>query len=73
MKRSGRDPDGNAWRNLTSNALFGSEIGDECSFITAFPGSIFDYFDPPAFTIGGHAYAVQSEYDNLSHACNAAP
>jgi hypothetical protein len=73
VKRSETDPDGNAWRNLTSNALYGSEIGDDCAFIIALPGSINFYFDPPAFTIGEHVYAVQSEYDNLSHACNTAP
>lgn len=65
------DPDGTAWWNRTSNALFGSEIGDECSFIIFLPGAV--YFDPPAFNIGDKKYAVQSEYDNSAHACTTGP
>ena len=65
------DPDGTAWWNSTSNALYGSEIGDECQFIIFFPSAV--YFDPPAFRIGGKKYAVQSEYDNYSHSCNTEP
>jgi hypothetical protein len=61
------DPDGDAWWNTASNALYGEEIGDECSFIIFLPGAV--YFDPPAFNIGGKKYAVQSEYNNSSHAC----
>jgi hypothetical protein len=65
------DPDGDAWWNTASNALFGSEIGDECSFIIFLPTGVF--FDPPAFNIGGKRYAVQSEYDNSSHSCATRP
>jgi hypothetical protein len=65
------DPDGDAWWNTASNALFGNEIGDECSFIIFLPTGVF--FDPPAFNIGGKRYAVQSEYNNSSHACTTEP
>jgi hypothetical protein len=61
------DPDGTAWWNTASNDLFGDEIADECSFIIFLPTGVF--FDPPAFTVGAKKYAVQSEYDNSSHAC----
>jgi hypothetical protein len=65
------DPDGDAWWNTASNALFGNEIGDECSFIIFLPTGVF--FDPPVFNIGGKRYAVQSEYNNSSHACTTEP
>lgn len=65
------DPDGTGWWNTASNALFGEEIGDECSFIIFLPSGV--YFDPPAFRVGGKRYAVQSEYDNYGHSCNTAP
>jgi hypothetical protein len=65
------DPDGDAWWNTASNDLFGDEIADECSFIIFLPGAV--YFDPPAFNIGGKKYAVQSEYNNSSHACTTEP
>jgi hypothetical protein len=65
------DPDGDAWWNTASNALFGNEIADECSFIIFLPTGVF--FDPPAFNIGGKKYAVQSEYDNSSHSCATEP
>jgi hypothetical protein len=61
------DPDGDAWWNAESNSLFGSEIGDECSFTIFLSSGV--YFDPPAFKIGGKTYAVQSEYSNEGHAC----
>jgi hypothetical protein len=65
------DPDGTGWWNTASNDLFGDEIADECSFIIFLPTGV--YFDPPAFNIGGKKYAVQSEYDNSSHACATEP
>jgi hypothetical protein len=65
------DPDGSAWWNTASNALFGNEIGDECSFIIFPPGAV--YFDPSVFNIGGKRYAVQPEYNNFSHACTVQP
>ena len=58
------DPDGDAWTNSTSNALYGSEIGDECSFVNA------TGFDPSVWRVGGKTYATQPEYSNLAHACN---
>jgi hypothetical protein len=65
------DPDGSAWWNTASNALYGNEIGDECSFIIFPPGAV--YFDPSVFNIGGKRYAVQPEYNNSSHACTVQP
>jgi hypothetical protein len=65
------DPDGDGWWNTASLALFGNEIGDECSFIIFLPTGVF--FDPPAFNIGEKRYAVQSEYNNSSHACTTTP
>jgi hypothetical protein len=66
------DPDGTAWFNFTDNALFGQEIGDECSFIVILPISPTmseGFFDPSVFTIGHHRYAIQPEYSNEAHAC----
>jgi hypothetical protein len=65
------DPDGTAWWNSTALALLGSEIGDECAFVIRVSGH--GYYDPPAFTIGDTRYAVQSEYNNASHACTTQP
>jgi hypothetical protein len=65
------DPDGDAWRNLTSNSLYGSENGDTCSFIlfTATEGG----FDPSIWYSEDHAYATQPELSNALHACAIAP
>jgi hypothetical protein len=65
------DPDGTAWWNTASNALYGNEIADECSFIIFPPGAV--YFDPSVFNISGKRYAVQPEYNNSSHACTVQP
>ena len=65
------DPDGTGWWNTASNVLFGEEIADECSFLIFLPKGVF--FDPPAFKIGDHRYAVQSEYGNSAHACVTGP
>jgi len=65
------DPDGTAWFNTTSNALFGAENGDECAFITFVGQNAF--FDPAPFKINGHSYSVQSIYSNDVHACGTAP
>jgi hypothetical protein len=65
------DPDGSAWWNTASNALYGNEIADECSFIIFPPGAV--YFDPSVFNIGGKRYAVQPEYNNFGHACTVQP
>jgi hypothetical protein len=58
------DPDGSAWRNITDNALYGSEIGDECSFINT------TGFDPSVWHVGSRTYATQPEYSNILHTCN---
>jgi hypothetical protein len=65
------DPDGDAWWNSTSNALYGSENGDTCSFIaaTATAGG----FDPSIWYSQGHAYATQPELSNSLHACATSP
>jgi hypothetical protein len=65
------DPDGTAWINIFSNAMYGDEIADECEFIT-FVGQN-GYFDPPIFKVNGHPYAVQAIYSNDLHACGTAP
>jgi hypothetical protein len=62
------DPEGSAWRNLESNSLYLSEIGDECSFLYFGPGE--GGFNPSVFRIGRKQYAVQPEYNNSSHACS---
>lgn len=61
------DPDIDAWRNLTSNALFLEEIGDECEFLTFTPQNV--YFDPDVYSIGPKLYATQPEYSNAAHGC----
>jgi hypothetical protein len=61
------DPDGNAWWNTASLSLGGSEIGDECEFVTA------TSFDVPTFYINDKKYGVQREYNNARHACTEAP
>lgn len=61
------DPDIDAWRNLTSNALFLEEIGDECEFVTFISQNA--YFDPDVYSIGEKLYATQSEYSNAVHGC----
>lgn len=58
------DPDGTAWTNSTDNALYGDEIGDECSFVNA------TGFDPSVWHVGGKIYATQPEYSNQAHTCN---
>jgi hypothetical protein len=66
------DPDpGTAWWNATNNSLLFAEIGDECSFVLFTATN--EFFDAPAFRIGGKRYAVQREYDNHRHACTEAP
>lgn len=61
------DPDGTAWWNGDSNALYGSEIGDECSFIIFYPTAV--YFNPSIWRVGQNIYATQPEYSNEGHVC----
>jgi len=61
------DPDIDAWRNLTSNALFLSEIGDECQFIIFVGNNV--YFDPDVFQMNGKLFATQPMYSNEAHGC----
>jgi hypothetical protein len=65
------DPDGTAWWNSTSNALYGSENGDTCSFI-GFTATAAG-FDPSIWYSQGHVYATQPELSNALHACAIAP
>jgi hypothetical protein len=58
------DPDGTAWWNTVSLALYGSEIGDECQ------NSTFVYQTP---WINGTLYEIQPEYSNAAHACTYRP
>lgn len=64
------------WWNELSNAMFGQEIGDECSFLAinppppAVPGpTTTAYFDPSNVMLNGHPYAIQPEYSNAQHGC----
>jgi hypothetical protein len=61
------DPDGTAWWNTTSNALYGAEIGDECSFEDA------TGFFPSLWAVDGKVYSTQPEYVTAKHACTTAP
>lgn len=67
------DPDGASWWNYSAVVLFGDEIGDECEFVTFIGPNGDAYFNPPTFNVGGHVYAVQSEYSNDAHACTTTP
>jgi hypothetical protein len=69
------DPDGTGWWNSTPSVIGVEfeEIGDECVFTTAPPGSPVIYGDPSIFTIGEHVYAVQLEYSNSKHGCAGTP
>lgn len=58
------DPDGDAWWNTYSLALFGNEIADECA------QSSFSYSN---VQISGHWYEIQPEYSNQSHGCTFHP
>ena len=62
------DPDGTAWWNGDSNSLYGSEIGDECSFIIFYPTAV--YFNPSVWRVGHHTYATQPEYSDEGHVCS---
>lgn len=66
------DPDGTAWLNVSDNALYGSEIADECSFIV-FPTPTSVFFNPSIVWLNGVKYAAQPEYNNDGHACMVAP
>ena len=62
------DPDGTAWWNTQSGALYGQEIGDECFFLT------FTYYPevfsvPFVYSMNGSLFATQPEYSNQVHGC----
>ena len=68
------------WWNELSNAMFGQEIGDECSFLAitppppAVPGPTTSvYFAPSRVNLNGHDYWIQPEYNNAAHACSTSP
>lgn len=63
------DPDGDAWTNTTSNAMYGDEIGDECSFVTV--TATFAGFNPSIWYVNGKAYATQPELQNSLHRCQS--
>lgn len=74
------NPDGTAWWNELDSALFGEEVGDECSFLLvippppALPGpQSVVYFDPSNVILNGHRYLAQTEYSNDQHACSIPP
>ncbi len=75
---SGAWPTG--WWNELSNAMFGQEIGDECSFLAINPpppalpsANTSVFFDPSNVDLNGHAYAIQPEYSNAQHGCATSP
>jgi len=61
------DPDGTAWLNGYSQALFLDEIGDECSALGFTSTSA--YFAYGAISLNGQKYEIQPEYSNLLHGC----
>lgn len=62
------DPDGTAWWNTQNGALNGSEVGDECFFLTFnFPPSVFSV--PFVYTMSDALFATQPEYSNQVHGC----
>ncbi|HYL92720.1 MAG TPA: hypothetical protein VEW69_06140 [Alphaproteobacteria bacterium] len=63
------DPDGNAFRALSSLDLFGFEIGDVCQP----SGNNTGDFIYPTFRVGEHRYAIQLEYSNRGHGCFSRP
>ena len=67
MIESITDPDGTAWWNGTSNALYGQEVADECSFVTFVNHN--GYGDPSLVVLNGKMYAIQPEYSNSARAC----
>ena len=61
------DPDGTAWWQHSSVALYGAEIGDICEAFTIIgPNAYFSY---GIVSLDGHPYEVQPEYSNGYHAC----
>jgi hypothetical protein len=63
------DPDGNAFRALSSLDLFGFEIGDVCQPA----GNSQSQFLVPTFRVNRHLYAIQLEYSNRGHGCFSRP
>jgi hypothetical protein len=63
------DPDGDAFRALSSLDLFGFEIGDVCQP----SGNDKGEFLVPTFRVNGHRYAIQLEYSNHGHGCFSRP
>jgi hypothetical protein len=67
------DPDGASWWNFSNSALFGNEIGDECLFLLFDSNGNFAATGGVVQNLGGRLYQVQTEYDNVSHACKTHP
>ncbi|MGA2919842.1 MAG: hypothetical protein ABSE28_01965 [Candidatus Sulfotelmatobacter sp.] len=64
------DPDPpTGWIAVSSNGVFGEEIGDLC------PGVDLTgpYFEDPVSVLNGHKYEIQPMYSNTYHACSFAP
>jgi hypothetical protein len=64
------DPDPpTGWVAVTSNGVFGEEIGDLC------PGVDLTgpFFEDPIVSFFGKKYEIQPEYSNKYHACSFAP
>jgi hypothetical protein len=67
------DPDGLTWFNITNSGLLGSEIGDECLFWLFDPNGNYISANSVVQKLNGHAYQIQTEYDNRAHACTTHP
>jgi hypothetical protein len=64
------DPDPpTGWVAVTSNGVFGEEIGDLCPGVDL----TAPFFEDPISSIFGKNYEVQPEYSNRYHACSFAP
>ncbi|MBV8055374.1 MAG: hypothetical protein JO071_09065 [Deltaproteobacteria bacterium] len=66
------DPDLNAWFDVSTLTLFGSEIGDTCvmPFVATSSGIAYTAL---TLVINGHKYKSQLIYSNHYHACAGAP
>lgn len=64
------DPDPpTGWIAVSSNGVFGEEIGDLCPGVDV----TAPYFEDPVSVLNGHKYEIQPMYSNTYHACSFAP
>ena len=64
------DPDPpTGWIAVSSNGVFGEEIGDLCPGVDV----TAPYFEDPISVLNGQKYEIQPMYSNTYHACSFAP